>query len=104
MQAPCSLVNCGLKLKPSLRKKACDRSMFLISRLTKIWRAMTMVPLLVLLHAEFAKLLDLAVGGDAFEVFHLVELAHLDLGPRAGAHGIREAARPLQGLLARTHL
>ena len=40
MQAPCSLVNCGLKEKPRLLKKACERSMFLIGRLTKIWRAM----------------------------------------------------------------
>src|SRR6476660_7429660 len=39
MQAPCSLVNCGLNEKPRAEKNAFERSMFRIGRLTKILRA-----------------------------------------------------------------
>src|SRR5205085_3001140 len=38
MHAPCSLLNCGLKLKPSASKKARVRAMSAMGRLTKIWR------------------------------------------------------------------
>src|SRR5687767_5452107 len=56
------------------------------------------------LHPEFAEALDLGVGRDAFEVLHLVELTHFDLGALVRAHRVGEPARPLQCFLAGTHL
>ncbi|MCY1534981.1 hypothetical protein D9M68_703670 [compost metagenome] len=43
-QAPCSLVKRGLNVRPSALKKAWDRAMSLMGRLTNIWRSMMALP------------------------------------------------------------
>src|SRR3954467_4570508 len=89
MQAPCSLVNCGLKEKPSAPKKARERFMSLIGRLTKILRPMVDP-------SADVDLVEAVLGlglHDAREVLQFVQLAHLDVaggapaGRRGGAAG-----------------
>src|SRR5687768_9709388 len=102
MQAPCSLVNCGLNEKPSALKNACERFMSRMGRLTKILRAIFCFSLLF----ERAELAEPLRAADALllEVFHLVERPHLDLGRPSLAHRVGKAAGPLQRLLAAAHL
>src|SRR6476661_5337664 len=106
MQAPCSLVNRGLNENPRAEKNALERSMFLTGRLTKILRAIA-APLRVICEcSERAEGAEALRAGDAllFEMLHLVQRPHLDLGGAPLAHGIGETPRPFQRLLAASHL
>src|SRR3954453_24000357 len=100
MQAPCSLVNCGLKEKPSASKKARERFMSLIGRLTKILRPMADP-------SADVDLVEPVLGlglHDAREVLQFIQLAHLDVAGDALADRIGEALGPLDRLVARAGL
>src|SRR5437868_1517767 len=100
LMRPCSLPGGALMLAVRSTRKVSGRAAAATSTMpmaATVMKAMVLI-IAALRHPDLLEAILGLRARQALEVFHLVELAHLDLRRLALPHRVREAACPLQRL------